>query len=142
MPTARTADSSRLVWWIAFAVACVIQLVGLYFPDPPGGGGGSGLDKVAHALMFGLVMTTGALAGLPALVLAAVLAVHAVLSEFIQALVLPHRSGDVWDVVADLVGVGLGYGLVVAVSRLRSAPPIRHLARSRDTPDWVYGINR
>ena len=38
----------------------------------------------------------------------AVFAAHAVLSEVVQAVFLPHRSGDVLDAVADLTGVALG----------------------------------
>ena len=39
---------------------------------------------------------------------ALVFAVHAPLSEIVQHVVLPGRSGDVWDAVVDVVGVGLG----------------------------------
>jgi VanZ family protein len=41
-------------------------------------------------------------------VVVAVFAAQAVLSEVVQGLFLPHRSGDVLDAVADLTGVALG----------------------------------
>ena len=53
---------------------------------------------------------------------AVVFAVHAPLSEVIQHVVLPGRSGDVWDAVVDLAGVGLGaavLGLVGVVGARR-----------------------
>ena len=36
------------------------------------------------------------------------LAAHAVVSELVQHWLLPHRSGDAADVLADLAGVALG----------------------------------
>ena len=52
-----------------------------------------------------------------------VFAAQAVLSEVVQALLLPHRSGDVLDVVADLTGVALGVLVAVAVGRLLGRGP-------------------
>jgi hypothetical protein len=51
---------------------------------------------------------------------AVVFAVHAPVSEVLQHVLLPGRSGDVWDAVVDLVGVGLGVlALVVGARRRR-----------------------
>ena len=47
-------------------------------------------------------------AGFRRRVVVAVFAAQAVLSEVVQAVLLPHRSGDVVDAVADLTGVALG----------------------------------
>ncbi len=48
-----------------------------------------------------------------------VAALHAPVSELIQWTLLPHRDGDVWDAVADLVGVGLGWLLARWLGRRR-----------------------
>ena len=99
-------------WRIAFAVSVAAQLAVLYWPRTVGAGGLPHLDKVVHAAVFAAVAATGLLAWAPqrrvvAVVLAALVA-HAAASEVVQAVVLPGRSGDVRDVVADLVGVALG----------------------------------
>jgi VanZ family protein len=80
----------------------------LYWPRTVGPPGIEHLDKVAHVVAFGAVAWTGLRAGVPARWLGALLVVHAVTSEMLQAWLLPHRSGDPADVLADLGGVVLG----------------------------------
>ena len=75
--------------------------------------GGEGLfpyaDKVVHLALFALLAATtrwrfGARpAGLWAV------AAYAVVSELVQGLLLSTRSGDAYDVVADLAGVAVGW---------------------------------
>jgi len=103
-------DRARLVTWrVLFAVAVVGQLVVLYWPRPVPAGGLPYLDKAVHLAVFAAVATTGLRSHvLPAPWLIGLLAVHAVASEVLQAGVLPARSGDPWDVVADLAGVAVG----------------------------------
>ena len=96
-----------------FAVAVVAQLAALYWPRVDVQGPVTWSDKVVHVLLFLVPTLLGLLAGLrPAWVVAA-LAVHAPVSELVQHFFLPHRTGDVWDAVADLGGVLLGVGLVM-----------------------------
>lgn len=98
--------------WLALAV--VLQLVVLYDPTQPPVGGLSdvaGLDKLVHAGVFALVMAAGRLARLPRPWLLLLTVVQAPLSELVQATLLPHRHGDPWDVVADLIGCLLGWWL-------------------------------
>lgn len=94
-------------WRVAFGAACVVHLVTLYAPSS-----GSTLfpfaDKLVHLLVFALVAYTGVKVRLPLWWLAGVLAVDAVLSEVLQHAVLPQRSGDVLDTVADLIGLAAG----------------------------------
>lgn len=111
---------SRRVMLALFVGACAIQLLGLYWPELPGEGGSSGFDKLAHAGMFGLVMATGVLAGIPTLPLAGVLVAHAVVSELIQGFLLPRRGGDPWDAVADVVGIAIGVGVARWLARRAS----------------------
>lgn len=97
------------------AVALVVQAVVLYWPRVPGPPGlldVPGLDKFVHLATFASVAWTGLLAGCGARWWVPLLVVHAGVSEVLQATVLPHRSGDPWDVVADLAGVCLGASLV------------------------------
>ena len=46
-------------------------------------------------------------------------ALHAPVSELVQHVALPGRSGDAWDAVLDLVGVGLAAAVLVVGGRLR-----------------------
>lgn len=100
---------------IVLVLALVLN-VGFYLPDAPSGVGGvsfPGMDKVFHLGVFALtVWAVGrvlaperrfpmgwvAIAGL----------VHAVLIEVVQGALLPHRSMDGTDVLADSIGVALG----------------------------------
>ncbi|TDE96201.1 VanZ family protein [Occultella glacieicola] len=101
----------------------IIQVVALYWPriETPDTGVPSA-DKVAHALIFAAVMATGCLAGIPARWLALGLAAHAVLSELIQHVVLPDRTGDPLDLLADLAGIALGWYVATYVRRHRTTP--------------------
>ncbi|HET8615388.1 MAG TPA: hypothetical protein VFL94_07670 [Actinomycetales bacterium] len=93
-------------------VAVLVQVAVLYSPQQPSVGGLSavtGLDKVVHVGVFALVMVAGRTARVPRALLLALTVVQAPLSEIAQATLLPHRSGDPWDVVADLAGCLLGW---------------------------------
>lgn len=101
---------SRPLALAATAVAAIGQLVVLYAPE----GGGPPLlphvDKVVHVVAFALPVACALLARMPWRPVALVAALHAPVSEVVQATWLPARSGDPWDVVADLLGVALGLG--------------------------------
>ena len=105
----------------AFAVALAVQLVLLYWPRGVQPAGDLPWDKVVHALVFGLVMWTGVRAGVPARPWLAVSLAHAALSEALQGALLPDRSGDPWDAVADAAGVLVAAALL-ARSVTRSSP--------------------
>ena len=62
-------------------------------------------------------MLTALLAGLPRRWVLALLALHAPVSEVVQATLLPSRDGDVWDAVADLTGVGLALGAFLVIAQ-------------------------
>lgn len=116
------------VRWGAFALAVAIQLVVLYSPESGGTPPFPHADKVVHVGVFAIVAVTGVLARLRPVPLGAVLVAHAVISEVVQAVVLPGRSGSPWDAVADVLGAALG--LLLAASWTRG--PHRQPAR-RDT---------
>lgn len=107
--------------WAAFAVALLVQLAVLYAPSTPDGTPQvPGLDKLVHAIVFLLPALFGVLAGIRPLRLAVVLVAHAIASELVQHLLLPERSGDAWDALADIVGVALG--LVIGMAMLKRRP--------------------
>jgi VanZ family protein len=81
-----------------------------------------GTDKVVHVVLFAVLTLTGRRAGLGAAALVPSLLAYAVLSEVAQGTLLPGRSADGWDVLADAVGVLLG---VVLGRRLRECGRVR-----------------
>jgi hypothetical protein len=104
----------KLLWRWAFGVALALQLIVLYAPNAPAGPEIPGLDKVIHASIFAAPALAALMVGIRARWALAILAVHAPISELIQHFALPHRNGDVLDVMADLGGVALG-GLAYVV---------------------------
>ena len=114
-PARAGTDASRLAGpW--FVVAVLVSLVVLFSPSDGGVSLFPGSDKLVHLSLFaGLAATTRWRFG-PLPVALAALGAYAVVSEVVQGALLASRSGDPVDVVADLVGVGLGW---LAATRLR-----------------------
>jgi len=103
----------RSAWSGAAVVAVIVQLAVLYAPRAPQvDAGGVPIDKLVHALVFAVPVIALVRAGLPRGWVVGVMASHAVLSELVQAALLPGRSGDPGDVVADLVGVAIGVAVL------------------------------
>ncbi|WP_242108850.1 VanZ family protein [Luteimonas aquatica] len=99
------------LWWLALlAVVAVCLVPATDLPRTPPGG-----DKVEHFLAYFLLMASAVqvFAGRRALCLAAAgLVAMGVAIEFAQAGLTATRGGDVWDAVADLLGVLAGWALV------------------------------
>jgi hypothetical protein len=114
-----------------FAVAVAVNLVLLFWPRAPGNPGDFQLDKVVHLLSFAFVTWSGARAGLAIRWLVAGLTAHAVTSELIQHALLPGRSGDAADVLADLTGVA-GVVLALGAASWRDGRDGRDGRRSRE----------
>ncbi len=108
------------MWLVALGFAVVVQLITLYSPRVVGAPPIAGLDKVVHLAVFAAPALAALLAGLSAPWVLGLLAVHAPVSELIQHVGLSRRSGDVFDVAADLCGVALG-GLAYLVWIRRNA---------------------
>ena len=104
--------------WL-FAAAVAGQLVVLYAPRAPSTGGVPGLDKVVHVLVFAVVLGLGWWSRAPRPLVLAVSVVQAPVSELLQWAMLPHRSGDPLDLVADLVGCALGWWVARRVMMAR-----------------------
>lgn len=105
----RAGAAASPAYRLLFAAAVAVNLAVLYWPRPVAEGPDvPHLDKIAHVLVFAAVAWTGARAGLAARWLVPALLLHAVSSELAQAYLLPRRSGDAADVLADCVGVLAG----------------------------------
>lgn len=110
-------------WRLLFLATVLANLVILYWPRAVGGGGPPHLDKAVHVLTFAAVAWAGLRVRLPAAWLLPVLTLHAGVSEVVQDRLLPDRSGDAADVVADLVGILAG--TVLARASWRDEPGVR-----------------
>lgn len=93
---------------LPLALAMLVQLSVLYAPSGGGAAPFPHVDKLVHCAVFALPVLFGLLARLPLVPVAAVMALHAPVSEVVQASLLPNRAGDPWDAVADVTGVALG----------------------------------
>jgi VanZ family protein len=100
-------------WRLAFVGLFVVQLLAVYWPKVDVQGPVIWTDKVVHVLLFLTPTLAGLLAGLRPAWVVGLVALHAPVSELVQHFLLPNRSGDVWDAVADLSGVVLGVTLVM-----------------------------
>lgn len=98
---------------IGFVAALLLQVYLLYgfTPGPSSAVPIPHLDKVAHIGMFALPAFLGVLARVRPWVVGLLLVAHAPVSEVIQHRFLAARAGDPWDLVADVVGIGLGLAL-------------------------------
>ena len=87
----------------------LVSLVVLFSPTDGGVSPFPNADKVVHVTLFAVLAATTRwrFGPVPSFLLA--VAAYAPLSEVVQALALPGRSGDPRDVVADLAGVGAGW---------------------------------
>jgi VanZ family protein len=91
-------------------VFSVLSLYVLLWPDPVGAGTGPpGADKAVHLLLFAALTASARLRFGPSRAVLAALVGYAAVSEVVQALLLSQRSGDLLDLVADLLGVALGW---------------------------------
>ncbi|UBH25392.1 VanZ family protein [Micrococcus porci] len=107
---------------LLLVIALAAHLVVLYLPGddvPAVGFEVPGMDKAIHVATFGVPALLGVLLARRVWP-AAVLAVHAPLSEVLQAVQGLGRTGDPADAVADLAGVALG--LLAARAALRRGP--------------------
>jgi hypothetical protein len=111
----------RKLPWLAFTLACLINLYAVYWPTEPAPTGGIPYaDKVAHFGIFALVALTGRWAGVPLRWLAPLLVVQAVGSEIVQGtLESDGRDGNAFDALADLIGSAVGLGVAELVLRRR-----------------------
>ncbi|WP_392544962.1 VanZ family protein [Oryzobacter telluris] len=99
------------------ALAVLVQLVVLYSPSSPSAAPFPSSDKVVHVLVFLVPVALAVLVTRRPGLVAGVFVAHAVVSEVLQATLLPLRTGDPYDALADAAGVGLGVLLAAALRR-------------------------
>ncbi|ASO21388.1 hypothetical protein FHR81_002359 [Actinoalloteichus hoggarensis] len=109
---------------LLFPLALVISLVVFFMPASGVPSAPPGTDKLVHAAVFAALAATGLGAGVARLPLFLGLAGYAGLTEVLQAVLPLGRSGDPWDVLADLVGLALGWGLLRLGGRLGGRRPV------------------
>lgn len=122
----------RRILLVLGAMAVVAQCYGLYSPSGPPSTPGLPLDKIGHLLGFAVPAALFVAARVDWRIVAGLATLQAVASELVQGLLFVDRSGDVWDVMADLAGLGLGCGIGWFVQR--RADRTEGLRRSRPAP--------
>ncbi len=108
----------RILGWAALTALVGFQIYALYLAVPTAEQQIPYVDKFVHMAMFATPAAVAAALRMRWFIGALVL--HAIVSEPLQAAVTTHRSEDVWDGVADLVGIVVG---VAAVRQWRSDRP-------------------
>lgn len=116
--TAQRSAGWRL---LPVGIALLLQVTVLYAPSGGGVPPFPYFDKLVHCAVFALPVFLGLLARLPLVPVVVAMVVHAPGSEIVQAVLLPNRSGDPWDAVADLAGVALGVLAARAGTDVRGA---------------------
>ena len=100
----------KRIWRVSFVAVSIISIFILFLPsDDVPSGFPPGTDKLVHGLLFAALALTGRGAGLRSAWLLPILGGYAVTSEVIQSVPALGRSSDPLDVVADWVGVGIGW---------------------------------
>lgn len=102
---------------VSFALVVALSVVILFVPTAPGVPLFPYADKVIHFSLFAALAWSGRRAGIAERPLAVSLVGYAAASELVQAFLLPRRSGDWTDFVADSAGAVIG--LVAARWRRR-----------------------
>jgi len=87
----------------------VLSLYVLFAPDPGGEPLFDGSDKVVHYVLFALLAGTVRWRFGPSRRLLWLVFGYAVFSEVIQGVALSGRSGDAFDVFADIAGAAFGW---------------------------------
>lgn len=117
---AMTRPMPRSLALVMLLAALAWQVWSLYLVTGTGPAPFPHADKVVHVALFAVPTLIAPLAGVRWQVAAVVMAVHAPISELIQHVWLPGRTGDPFDVVADLVGVAIAAFAWWFVSRRRA----------------------
>ena len=132
--------ASRSRAWLCFAAVFVGVTVLMLVPLGSSGGAPSipHLDKLVHlgawlalavALWFPL-RAAGRMSVARAIAMVAGLGLWGVAIELLQGLV-PERTGDVWDALADLCGAALG-ALIMAALERREPQGAAHIGTTRE----------
>lgn len=107
---------------VPFPGAVLVSTLVLFTPGSQVPAGPWWSDDVVHITIFMLLAVTGRTLPVRRPVLGAGLVGYAAFSEVVQAVAPLHRTGSVFDVLADVMGIGLGLGIsaVHSVHRRRT----------------------
>ena len=107
--------SRVIAWRIIFLLSLMIVMTLALIPMG-GSGGFSGQDKLGHLIIFASLFLIGVRAfpfqSYPWLPVSVGLFLYGVLMEYLQGKT-GYRSMEAWDLVADVLGLILGYFLLV-----------------------------
>lgn len=103
---------------LAAIFVVLVQLAVLYWPAVTVAGPVSWSDKVVHLAVFAVPTWLVGRVTRRVVLTVAIFLVHAPVSELVQHHLLPARTGDVWDVLLDVVGVAVGAALLMVGRRL------------------------
>lgn len=100
----------KLADWVLVVITVGVQFWALYAPSLPDVGvdGIPFVDKIGHIIIFALA-TWALLRVFDLRLVMALMVVQLVVSEVVQGLFLPGRSGDIGDAIADAVGIAVGW---------------------------------
>jgi len=117
-----------------FLGAALLSMIMLFTPGSQVPKGAWWADDVVHVAVFAALAITGWRLPVRRWVLASGLAGYAVLSEVVHAVAPLHRTGSVLDVLADLIGIGVGLLGISARHQLSRARTRPYRAASPDLP--------
>lgn len=102
---------------LVLAGALAVQIVALYSPGAPTDGPDLPLDKLVHVVLFASVTAAGIWAGVTWWAMVALMLGQALLSEYLQGRFIPGRGAEVGDLVADVIGIGIGLAVGARLAR-------------------------
>lgn len=104
-------------WRIVFLSTLALSVVILFAPGDEVPSTPESVDKVVHVLLFAALMGSGLRASLPVPLLLPTLVPYAAVSELIQGSPLLGRSASLADLLADVIGVAVGWAAARLVAR-------------------------
>lgn len=93
-------------------MAVVLQCAALYLPGRPDSPGViPHLDKAVHVVLFAVPVFLWLRLGVRRRVVVPAALAQVMISEIVQARLIPYRTGDLGDAMADALGIGIGVWL-------------------------------
>lgn len=118
-----------LILTILYAILLLIlSILPADMTSVPGGYYFEGMDKVVHALMYGIfsLLVTNLYLAIykikfwPLLLLVFTTWMYSILMEILQVYLVETRSGELLDAIANLIGIVLGTLLYLGYKKIRS----------------------
>lgn len=95
-------SKTKFGFWAAFLLSAILFFTPLQVEDKTG----LGLDKAVHVLLFASMAVLGLKSyRTKRFRILAFLFCYTIVTEIIQELFIPHRNFDIYDIVADSLGI-------------------------------------